>query len=58
MKLGGIDAENFQILAIDNGQENDWRKPLADYLHIPMGSTDHKIKYRALSHVLIENGLF
>ena len=58
VKLGAIDAENFQILTIDNGQENDWRKPLADYLRIPTGSTDRKIKYHTLNYVLIENELF
>ena len=58
MKLGGIDAENYQILTIDNGKVSDWRKPLVDYLRIPTGSTDHKIKYHALSYVLIENELF
>ena len=58
VKLGGIDAEYFQTLTIDNGQENDWRKPLANYMRIPTGWTDCKIKYRALSCVLIENELF
>src|ERR1051325_9965533 len=35
IKLGAVDAKFFQILTIDNGQENDWRKPLVDYLHSP-----------------------
>ncbi|XP_058758982.1 uncharacterized protein LOC131632216 [Vicia villosa] len=58
IKLGAVDAENFEIFTIDNGQDNDWRKPLVEYLHNPTGSTDIKIKYRALSFVLIENELF
>src|ERR1044072_6122043 len=58
IKLGAIDTANFEILAIDNGQDSDWRKPLVDYLRSPTGSTDHKIKYCALSFVLIENELF
>ena len=48
----------FQILTIDNGQEDDWRKPLVDYLRSPTGSTELKIKYRALCYVLIEHELF
>ena len=58
IKLGAIETENFEILAIDNGKNNDWRKPLVDYLRSPTGLTDRKIKYRALSFVLIENELF
>ena len=58
IKLGVVDAENFQILTIDNGQENDLRKPLVDYLRSRTGSAKLKIKYRALSYVLIENELF
>src|ERR1051325_10074653 len=58
IKLGAIDAENFEILTIDNGQDNDWRKPLVDYLRSPTCSTDRKIKYHTLSFVLIENELF
>ena len=31
---------------------------MVNYLRSPTGSTDHKIKYHALSYVLIENELF
>ncbi|KAK2450241.1 hypothetical protein QL285_009370 [Trifolium repens] len=50
--------ENFQIFAIDNLPDNDWRKPIVDYLKSPTGNADRKVKYRALSYVIFENGLF
>ncbi|XP_058760373.1 uncharacterized protein LOC131633700 [Vicia villosa] len=58
IKLGAVDAENFEIFIVDNGQEDDWRKPLVEYLRSPTGSTDMKIKYRALNFILLENELF
>lgn len=58
MKLGGVDPENFEVFSIEHMQDNDWRKPLVDYLRSPTGSTDRKVKYHALSHVLLENELF
>ncbi|XP_058725925.1 uncharacterized protein LOC131597235 [Vicia villosa] len=58
IKLNVVDAENFEILIVENGKENDWRQPLVEYLRNPTGSTDRKIKYRALNFVLIENELF
>ncbi|XP_058784321.1 uncharacterized protein LOC131659100 [Vicia villosa] len=58
IKLGVVDAENFEIFTVDNGQENDWRKPLVAYLRNPTRSTDRKIKYKALSFVLLENEIF
>ncbi|XP_058757860.1 uncharacterized protein LOC131631095 [Vicia villosa] len=58
INLGAVDVENFEILTVDNGQENDWRKPLVEYLRNPTGSTYTKIKYRALDFVLMGNELF
>ncbi|XP_058766321.1 uncharacterized protein LOC131639897 [Vicia villosa] len=58
IKLGAVDTENFEIVMVDNGQENDWCKPLIEYLRNPTGSTDRKIKYRALNFVLMGNELF
>ena len=37
--------------------DNDWRKPIIDYLWIPIGVTDRKVKYRALSYVIMGNKL-
>ncbi|XP_058788284.1 uncharacterized protein LOC131662499 [Vicia villosa] len=58
IKIWAIDAKYFEIFTVDNGQEDDWRKPLVEYLQNPTGSTDRKIKYKALSFVLLENELF
>ncbi|KAK2382415.1 hypothetical protein QL285_069951 [Trifolium repens] len=49
---------NFEIFAMDNLSDDDWRKPIVEYLRNPTGSVDRKIKYRALSYVIFENDLF
>ena len=58
INLGALDAGNFEILTIDNLSENDWRKPLVDYLRHPTGSNDRKVKYLTLIYVLLEVELF
>ncbi|XP_050908344.1 uncharacterized protein LOC127121967 [Lathyrus oleraceus] len=58
IKLGAVDKYHFEILTVDDERESDWRKPLVDYLRNPVGSTNRKIKYRALSYVLMNNELF
>ncbi|KAK2406377.1 hypothetical protein QL285_042113 [Trifolium repens] len=50
-------SEIFEIFAIDNLADTDWRKPLVEYLRDPNGTTIRKIKYRALSYVIIGNEL-
>ncbi|XP_058764522.1 uncharacterized protein LOC131637974 [Vicia villosa] len=45
-------------MTINDMGGNDWRKPIVDYLRNPTGLTDCKIKYRALSYVLMGNELF
>ncbi|XP_050909525.1 uncharacterized protein LOC127123340 [Lathyrus oleraceus] len=42
IKLGVVHRYHFEILTVDDGGENDWRKPLVDYLRNPIGSTDRK----------------
>lgn len=37
---------------------NDWRTPIVEYLLNPTGMTKWKIKYEALSYVVIGNKLF
>ncbi|WJX61278.1 hypothetical protein P8452_46387 [Trifolium repens] len=49
--------EKSEIFAIDNLSDNDWRKQLVEYLQDPNGTTNRKIKYRALSYVIIGNEL-
>ncbi|KAK2407622.1 hypothetical protein QL285_043225 [Trifolium repens] len=50
--------EIFEIFAIDNLSDGDWRKPIVEYLRNPTGNVDRKIKYRALSYIIFENDLF
>ncbi|KAK2396595.1 protein NYNRIN [Trifolium repens] len=48
----------FEIFAIDNLSDGDWRKPIVEYLRNPTGNVDRKKKYRALGYVIFENDLF
>ncbi|XP_039686367.1 uncharacterized protein [Medicago truncatula] len=65
-KLGGTRASQksikgtdfVEIFVINNLNENDWRKPIVDYLENPNGATPRKVKYRALSYVIMGNELF
>jgi len=65
-KLGGIGTSQrhsqgtnlIKILVINNLSDNDWRKPIVTYLENPDGTTCRKIKYQALSYVLISGDLF
>lgn len=57
-KLGYADGENFEILAINNLTNTDWRKPIVDYLENPTSSTERKVGYHALSYTLMGNELF
>jgi hypothetical protein len=47
-----------EIFVIDKLSDTDWRKPIVVYLENPSGSTDRKIKYKALSYTIIGNELF
>lgn len=49
-KLGYVDKESFEILAIDSMKDGDWRNPIVEYLQNPMAYTDRKTRYRALSY--------
>lgn len=57
-KLGFADGENFEILAIDNLTNIDWRKPIVDYLENPIKSAKQKTRYHSLSYALMRNKLF
>ena len=57
-KLGCADEENFEIFSIDSLTNGEWRKPIVDYLQNPTSSTERKVKYQALSYVLLGNELF
>jgi len=47
-----------EIFVINNLNDNDWRRPIVSYLENPDGTTCRKIKYRALSYVIMGNELF
>ncbi|XP_050889625.1 uncharacterized protein LOC127094908 [Lathyrus oleraceus] len=57
-KLGYANKGNFEILAIHNLTDEDWRKLIVVYLQNPTASTDQKTRYRALSYVLFGTKLF
>ena len=57
-KLRYIDEENFEILAINSLINEDWRKGIVEYLKNPTNSIERKIRYRALSYILMGNELF
>ena len=65
-KLGGVEASNghaqgtnlVEIFVINNLTDDDWRKPIVNYLENPDGINCRKIKYRALSYVIVGNDLF
>jgi len=65
-KLGGAEASDehaqglnlVEIFVINNLTDDDWRKPIVNYLENPEGTTSRKIKYRALSYVIVGNELF
>ena len=47
-----------EIFVINNLTDNDWRKPIVSYLENPDGLTCRKIKYKALSYVIMGDELF
>jgi len=65
-KLGEVEAFDghaqgtnlVEIFVINNLTDDDWRKPIVNYLENPDGTTCRKIKYRALSYVIVGNELF
>lgn len=51
--------QNFQKTFVTNNLSNDdWRKPIIEFLKNLMGMTDRKIKYKALSYIIIDNKFF
>ncbi|XP_050890477.1 uncharacterized protein LOC127095895 [Lathyrus oleraceus] len=59
-RLEDFEFENFwrhEVFAVGNSSPSYWRKPILEYLENPVGSTNRKIKYRALSYVLLRNEL-
>lgn len=50
--------EVFEIFAIDNLSNNDWRKTIVEVFETPTETKNWNIKYKALSYVIIDNKLF
>lgn len=57
-KLGYADEENFEILAIDCLIDEDWRTPIVEHLENPTTYVQQKVRYCALSYILMGNELF
>jgi len=38
-----------EIFSIENSSNNDWRKPMVEYLQNPTSTVSRKTKYKALS---------
>ncbi|XP_058733118.1 uncharacterized protein LOC131604710 [Vicia villosa] len=53
-QLGYANKEEFKVLAIDTLIDTDWRSPILNYLKNLSIDTERKIKYIALSYVLME----
>ncbi|XP_057447311.1 uncharacterized protein LOC130739096 [Lotus japonicus] len=47
-----------EVLIINNLADNDWRKPVVKYLQDPNAPVDRRIKYRALSYLILNGELF
>lgn len=51
------EAWEHGVFSVNSSSPTDWRKPIIEYLENPVGSTDRKTKYRALSYVWLGNKL-
>ena len=52
------DTNLVEIFVINNLTDEDWRKPIVNYLENPDVTTCRKIKYKALSYVIVGNEFF
>lgn len=58
MNLGYADKEIFEVLAIDSLTDEDWIKPIVEYLENPTRFVERKVRYHPLSYTLMGNELF
>ena len=56
--LGYANKVHFKIMAINSLTNTDWKNPIIAYLKDPTTDVEKKVKYRALSYILIGNKLF
>ncbi|XP_027359296.1 uncharacterized protein LOC113867964 [Abrus precatorius] len=54
-KLG---STNLEILNINDLTDQDWRKPLVNYLKDPNIPTDRKTKFQAVNYIIVVNELY
>ncbi|XP_050914748.1 uncharacterized protein LOC127129639 [Lathyrus oleraceus] len=52
---GVEEAWEHVFFVVNSSSPTDWRKPIIEYLENPVGGTDRKTKYRALSYVWSRN---
>ncbi|XP_072073891.1 uncharacterized protein [Arachis hypogaea] len=53
-----VPANEREVLCIDEWEDNDWRKPVAEYLKNPSIPADRKIKLQAINFVLMADELY
>nr|XP_025678964.1 uncharacterized protein LOC112778912 [Arachis hypogaea] len=51
-------ANEREVLCIDEWEDFDWRKPIAQYLKDPNTAVDRKLKLRAMNFVLLADELY
>ncbi|XP_027357435.1 uncharacterized protein LOC113866835 [Abrus precatorius] len=54
-KLG---STNLEILNINDLTDQDWRKPLVNYLKVPNIPTDPRTKFRAVNYIILVDELY
>lgn len=53
-----MEAKEYDVIAIDNISNDDWRRPIMEYLENPTGTMNQKVKYKALSYTIMSNKQF
>ncbi|XP_025647233.1 uncharacterized protein [Arachis hypogaea] len=53
-----VPVDEREALCVDDWEDDDWRKPIAEYLKNPGTQVDRKIKLRAINFVLMADELY
>ncbi|KAL1294512.1 hypothetical protein AAHE18_19G146400 [Arachis hypogaea] len=53
-----VPVDEREAFCIDEREDNDWRKPIAEYLKNPSILVDRKVKLRAINFVLMADELY
>ena len=51
-------SKEFEILNITSFFDDDWRKPIAEYLENPNSNASRKLRYKALHYVILGDELY